>query len=196
MIIIGLTGNIACGKSLVAEMLRQLGAEVLDADGVVHELMANRSDLRNRIVAEFGEGVTTPDGGIDRTKLGAIVFTDREAMARLESILHPAVLERIEEALRTSRAPAIVIEAIKLIEAGLSQRCDSVWVVACRPEQQLERMVRDRQLSPAAAMVRIKAQPPAAEKLQFADVIIDNSGSTEQTWEQVRQAWRGLVGPA
>lgn len=193
MVIIGLTGNIACGKSLVAKMLAQLGAEVLDADNVVHELMAHDPEIQQRIVEEFGKEILGADGQIDRGKLGAIVFADPVALAKLESILHPPVGERIEKAIRESRAPGFVIEAIKLIEAGLYKRCDSVWVVTCRPEQQLERLVRDRGLSPEEASIRIKAQPPAEEKVKFADVVIENSGTIEETREQVKREWERLL---
>lgn len=189
MVIIGLTGNIACGKSLVAKMLHELGAEVLDADKVVHELMAKNAEVRKRIVDEFGDQILDSSGEIDRGKLGAIVFADQAALAKLERIIHPAVTDVIERAIRESKAPAFVVEAIKLIEAGLSKRCDSVWVVTCRPEQQLERLVRERRLSPETALIRIKAQPPAEEKLRHADVVIDNSGTAEETWQQVRKAW-------
>lgn len=189
MVIIGLTGNIACGKSMVAKALAQLGAEVLDADKVVHELMANEAGIRQRIVREFGSEVLDANGQIDRLKLGAIVFADQAALAKLEKILHPLVGERVDRAIRDSKAPVFVIEAIKLIESGMHRRCDSIWVVTCSREQQIERMVRDRGLTPEAAALRIDAQPPAEEKLKFADVIIDNSGTIEETTEQVHKAW-------
>ncbi|MCL5264166.1 MAG: dephospho-CoA kinase [Chloroflexi bacterium] len=192
MIVIGLTGNIACGKSLISKMLQELGARVIDADKVAHQLMAPHTETWKRIVAEFGEGILTPENNIDRVKLGSIVFTDSEALAKLENIIHPGVSDYVEQAIREGGAPAIVIEAIKLIEAGLHKRCDSVWVVTCRREQQIQRLMRDRHMSRQAALVRLRAQSAPKEKIKFADVVIDNSGTPEYVWEQVKREWERL----
>ncbi len=190
---IGLTGNIACGKSLVVSILRELGAEVLDADKLAHAMMAKDTDLWKNIVEEFGTGILAESGEIDRPKLGAIVFNDPKALQKLEDISYPAIVERTIELIRASTAPAFVVEAIKLIEAGLVLYCDSVWVITCKPEQQLERLMRDRHMSREEALTRMNAQPPAEEKLAHATVVIDNSGSMEHTREQVQMAWRKTV---
>lgn len=194
MVLVGLTGNIACGKSLVAGMLKKLGAEVIDLDLVAHELVKYGSEAWRRIVDEFGTGILSTDGHIDRRKLGEIVFADPEKLAKLERLTHPAVIERLEEMIAASKADVIVVEAIKLIEGGIAERCDSVWVVTCRPEQQLDRLMRERRLTVEEARTRAQAQPVAGEKLRYATVVIDNSGTPEQAWEQVVLEWRRLVG--
>jgi len=193
-LLIGLTGNIGTGKSTVAGMLADLGAEVIDADRVAHQVMRAGTSTHAAIVDAFGVEVLDPAGEIDRKRLGAIVFADPAALARLEALVHPPTLQETAERISASAAPAVVIEAIKLIEAGMAAGCDSVWVVTCRPEQQIERITRSRSLSRAEAEQRAGAQPPQAEKVAHADVVIDNSGSLAETRAQVRAAWERLVG--
>ena len=217
--IIGLTGNIACGKSTVLDLLRERGAQVLDADRVTHELQAPGQPVYHAIVAEFGPGIlSAPAGLIDRRALGAIVFANPAALRRLEQIVHPAVRERItawlgevarggegaqgrkgESTTFTSApphprtpAPVAVIDAIKLLEGGWKQICDAIWVVTCPPEQQLARLISTRGMREDEARARITAQPPQADKVAQADVVIDNSGSLEATCQQVEAAWRAL----
>ena len=193
--VIGLTGNIGVGKSTVMAMLRSLGADVIDADRVAHEVMRPGEAAYEGIVAAFGADVLAADGAIDRVKLGGQVFRDAAALQRLEAIVHPAVFVRIQERLATSPAPVVVIEAIKLLEAGLSLTlCDTVWVVTAPVEQQVERLLRTRQLSRTEAELRIHAQPPQEEKIRRADVVIDNSGALAETRAQVEAAWRDLIG--
>lgn len=189
MYLIGLTGNIATGKSTVGGMLAKLGARVIDADAIAHEVTAKGQPAWFSIVAEFGEGIMRPDGEIDRPRLGALVFADRAALQRLEAIVHPAVLERIAELLAQATEPVVVLDAIKLIESGVADLCDAVWVVTCSPEQQLARLQRTRGMSEAEARQRIVAQPPQAKKIARADVVIDNSDSLAKTRRQVAQAW-------
>lgn len=142
-IVIGLTGGIGCGKSHVLETLVALGAEGVDADKVAHEVMAPGGPAYAPLLAAFGPGLLGPDGAIDRVKLGALVFRDGEALAWLEGIVHPAVYEATKARVANSRAPVVVIEAIKLLEAGLSVTlCDQVWVVVCSEAAQLERLAR------------------------------------------------------
>ena len=205
--LIGLTGNIACGKSVVLDMLSALGAHVLDADRVTHELQAPGEPVYHAIVTEFGASIlTAPGGPIDRRALGAIVFADPAALRRLEQIVHPAVHARIEAWLETlgvgslqpptpiSHPPVAVIDAIKLLESGWKPLCDAIWVVTCTPEQQVARLVATRGLSEGEAQVRVAAQPPQADKVAQADVVIDTSGSLEETRRQVEAAWRGIPG--
>jgi dephospho-CoA kinase len=187
--LIGLTGNIATGKSTVGGMLAKLGARVIDADAIAHEVTAKGQPAWFSIVAEFGEGILRPDGEIDRLRLGALVFADPAALRRLEAIVHPAVLERIAELLAQAAEPVVVLDAIKLIESGVADLCDAVWVVTCSPEQQLARLRRTRGMSEAEARQRMAAQPPQAEKIARADVVIDNNGSLAATRRQVAQAW-------
>ena len=188
-IVIGVTGNIACGKSTVSNMLGQLGAEVIDADKVVHTLMQPKSEVWRRIVEEFGQGVLKPNGEIDRAVLGSIVFDDAEALRRLERIVHPAVTAAVRAMVQHSKAKVVVVEAVKLIEAGMHRGYDSVWVVTCRHEQELARLMRERGLTREEAEARLGAQPSLEEKLRQADVVIDNSGSLEDTRRQVKAGW-------
>ncbi len=199
--IIGLTGNIATGKTVVATMLAELGAQVIDADSLAHETMEAGTPTWQRVVDEFGPDILQPDGEINRAQLGARVFADPEALARLEAIVHPAVIaesERLlhnlrDESNRSAGTSLIVLEAIKLIESGMHRRCDELWVVTCPREEQLQRLVEKRGLSVAEAELRIDAQPPQEEKSALADVLIDNSGDLEQTRAQVRREWQRIA---
>jgi dephospho-CoA kinase len=203
--IIGLTGNIACGKSTVLDLLRERGAQVLDADRVTHELQVPGQPVYRAIVEAFGPGIlSAPNGPLDRRALGAIVFADPAALQRLEQIVHPAVRKRIMAWLKSvggdenqpptpnSQLPVAVIDAIKLLEGGWKQICDAVWVVTCPPEQQLARLIATRGMREDEARARIAAQPPQADKVAQADVVIDNSGSLEDTRRQVETAWQAL----
>lgn len=190
--LIGLTGNIACGKSTVLRELRRLGAAVLDADAVAHEVMRAGTPVHRAIVEAFGESVLAPSGEIDRRALGGIVFSDPQALARLEAIVHPAVLEETRRWLERVEAPIAVIDAIKLFEAGIADWCDEVWVVTCPEEEQLRRLVEYRRLSPEDAWKRIRAQPPQADKVARADRVIENAGSVEDVRSRVRAIWEEL----
>jgi dephospho-CoA kinase len=192
-LLIGITGNIGTGKSAVAGMLSELGAKVIDADKVAHEVMRSGTCVHARIVKAFGQEIVASDGEIHRGRLGAIVFADPAQLAILESIVHPVTVEAIGERIAAVDAGVIVVEAIKLIESGMADACDSVWVTTCRPEQQICRIVA-RGLNRADAEQRVRAQPPQDDKVARADVVIDNSGSLCQTRRQVEAAWAGLVG--
>ncbi len=174
-------------------MLRELGAEIIDADQVAHAVMAPPGPVFDAIVREFGSGVVAPSGALDRRKLGAIVFSNPDKLRRLDQLVHPATSAAIRELVARSSAAVIVIEAIKLIEAGTSQICDSIWLVVCRPEQQIERLVANRGLSHADAERRVNAQSPASEKLPYANVVIDTSGTLNDTRRQVLEAWQRLL---
>jgi dephospho-CoA kinase len=189
---IGLTGNIACGKSTVAALLRDLGAEVIDADQVARAVMAPPGPVFDAVVQAFGPGILTPAGQIDRAALGAIVFHDPAALRRLDALVHPATGAAIRERLRQSTAPVVVVEAIKLIESGTYRILDSIWLVTCTPEQQVERLMAQRGLDRAAAQARVAAQAPASEKLPYAAVVIDASQSLADTRRQVLEAWQKL----
>jgi dephospho-CoA kinase len=216
--LIGLTGNIGCGKSTVLAMLRERGAHVIDADRVTHELQQPGEEVYGQIVAAFGAGIlSAPGGPIDRRKLGAIVFADPVALRRLEQIVHPAVHAQIEawladiargedrgwrmedggvdspsSILHPPSSNVAVIDAIKLLEAGWRPLCDAIWVVTCPPEQQLARLIATRGMSAEEARNRIAAQPPQADKVAQADVVIDNGGTLEETRRQVDAAWQAI----
>lgn len=187
--IIGLTGNIATGKSVVSEMLKRLGARAVDADALAHEVMEKGTPVWQAVVQEFGQGILSSDGSINRKKLGDIVFADESALRRLEALVHPAVIVRTQELIESSQEPVVVVEAIKLIEAGMHRACDALWVVTCSKEQQLARLVKQRGLTEEEARQRIEAQPPQEAKLALADVVIDNSGSLDETWRQLKREW-------
>ncbi|MEZ4770022.1 MAG: dephospho-CoA kinase [Caldilineales bacterium] len=191
-LVIGLTGNIATGKSAVAQMLAQLGAHVIDADRIAHEVMDPGQPAYAAIVAAFGGDIAPAGGPIDRRRLGEIVFADPEALARLEALVHPAVGRRIAELVDRSTADVVVIEAIKLLEAGLSVRlCDEVWVVAASRAAQLSRLTENRGLSRDEATLRIDAQPSQESKIAQADVVIYNDGDLNALRRAVERAWRG-----
>jgi len=188
MLRLGLTGGIASGKSAVARMLRELGFNVLDADGLGHTLMEPGTPGYGAIVREFGAGVTGPDGRIDRKKLGAIVFRDGGKLEQLNGIVHPLVEQEIVRQFgeweNSGVQGAVFVEAALLVEAGYQKNLDGLVVAWCRPEQQVERLLA-RGLSEDEARRRIAAQMPAAEKLNYATERIDCSGSLEETRRQV-----------
>jgi dephospho-CoA kinase len=191
--LIGLTGNIACGKSTVTRQMRRLGAHVIDADSLIHEILLKGGPAYRPVVDEFGEGILTPDGEIDRRVLGNLVFSNPDKLRRLEEIEHPIVRKIIDERIKSATGPVVVLDAIKLIESGWAERCDSVWVVTCRREQQIERLMKTRNYSPAEAETRVDAQSPQDLKVRSADVVIDNSGSLRDTHRQVLDAWHRRV---
>ena len=186
---IGLTGNIACGKSTVLALLAGYGAETIDADREVHALYVAGSPVTVAIADRFGAGVLAAGGAVDRRALGRLVIGDPAAMAALEAIVHPAVRQRIAARIAASQAKVVVVDAIKLIEGGLADRCDSVWVVTCRPEVQLARLMARDGAGQADAERRIAAQGPQADKVARADVVIDNSGTPAETAAHVERAW-------
>lgn len=190
--LIGLTGNIATGKSTVAKMLEDLGATVIDADALVHDLQRPGTSVYHDIVAAFGSDILDRAGEIDRKALGAIVFADPVQLRTLESIIHPAVLIESMRRIAESPTPIVVYEAIKLIEAGRAEMCDALWVVTARSEVQLQRLMRDRNMDETDARQRIEAQPPQSEKIKQATVVIDNSGSLEETRRQVITAFEAI----
>jgi dephospho-CoA kinase len=192
--VIGLTGNIGTGKSTVTRMLADLGATVIDADTLAHKVIAPGTPGWQQVVDAFGPEVVAADGTIDRARLAAIVFSDPAALARLEAIIHPLVIQEADRRIRALGRGVVVIEAIKLIESGMYRDCDALWVVTARPEQQLERLVRERGMSAAEVQRRMAAQPPQSEKVALADVVIDNSGTPEETRAQVEAAFNALLG--
>ena len=191
---IGLTGNIATGKTTVGRMLQTLGAELIDADQVTHSVMAPGGPAYGPVVAAFGEVILTEDGAINRAALGRLVFSDPAALARLEALVHPVVIAEVERQVAASYACVVVVEAIKLLESGMADAYDAIWVTTCSEDTQLQRLMQGRGLSREAALERIHVQPPQAEKLARADWVIDTDGTLEQTEAQVRAGWRALQG--
>ena len=196
-LLIGLTGNIATGKSAVAQRLRELGATVIDADQVSRMVVQKGQPALEKIAQTFGPQVIQPDGELDRKALGQIVFNDPQKLKQLEQITHPAVHVEIERQLDALPPETVaVIEVIKLVESGWAERCDSIWVTDCLPEEQINRLMRSRGMSGAEARQRVTAQNSQAEKLARADVIIDTSGAYAQMRKQVSRAWQQLMAQA
>jgi dephospho-CoA kinase len=185
-VIIGLTGNIGTGKSVVLRMLAELGAEAIDADEIARDEMQFGKPVFMDVVAHFGRYILTPEGEIDREKLAKLVFMDAEALKRLEEIVHPAVSEQIRKKVEHTSADVIAIEAIKLLESDLLGLCQQIWVVTAPESVQLQRLVKKRKMSREDALLRIQAQPPASAKLAHAQVVIDNSKDIKHTWLQVK----------
>jgi dephospho-CoA kinase len=192
MLRVGLTGGIATGKTTVAAILRELGCHMLDADKIAHRMIEPGAAAYEDVVREFGRGILTSDGRVDRKKLGAIVFADPARLTRLNAIVHPPVLDAQDRELdaieRVEPHAIAVVEAALLIEAGYAPKLDCLVVTWCTPEQQLARLTQEgwgRGLTIEQARQRIAAQMPIEEKRSLADEVIDCSGSLEQTREQV-----------
>ncbi len=191
--IIGLTGNIGTGKSVVRKMMEHLGAYGIDADTLSHRAMARGAPAYAPIVQMFGQFVLASNGEIERGRLGRIVFNDPDALAALERIVHPLVEQAVDLIVRRAPQPVVVIEAIKLFESNLARNCDSLWVVYSPAEIQLARLMKNRKLSEAEARQRILSQPAQEKKVPLAHVVIRNVGTFEETWQQVVAAWQKTV---
>lgn len=190
---IGLTGNIATGKSVVRKMLEHLGAYGIDADVLSHRAISEGAPGYQDVIDTFGKWVLGKNGEIDRRKLGRLVFADPEAMAKLEEIVHPLVRKALHILVDRSEQRVVVIEAIKLLETDLHTLCDQIWVTRAAPAVQLERLVEKREISKEEAQRRFESQPPTSEKVKKADVIIENDASFEKTWNQVLDAWEDIT---
>ncbi len=186
--IFGLTGGIASGKSTVARFLQALGAQVIDADGVGHELLHPPNPVYNKVVSHFGREILNPSGEIDRGRLGSIVFGDPWKLSELNSIVHPGLIARVEERAAEFRArhaqAVIVVDAALIYESGIVDRFAKILVAWCRPEQQLERLTAKTGISREDALRRITSQISAEEKRRRADYVIDCSGSLAETRAQ------------
>jgi dephospho-CoA kinase len=193
--VIGLTGNIATGKSVVRKMLEHLGAYSIDADALSHRAIARGAPGYQEVVNTFGKWIVDGTGEIDRAKLGRLVFDDPEALQRLEKIVHPLVEQAVDLMIRRASQRVIVIEAIKLLEGRLVGGCDTIWTVYAPESLQKTRLMHKRQLSEQEALQRIHAQPPQEVKTNAANVVIQNAGSFEDTWKQVVAAWK-VISPA
>jgi len=188
--VIGLTGGIGTGKSAVLADLVSLGAEGIDADQAARAVVAPDGPAYAAVVAEFGAEILTAEGEIDRGRLGRRVFAGGAALARLEAIVHPAVGAAIAARVAASRAPAVVIEAIKLLEAGLSRKlCDEVWVTRCTLRQQIARLRAGRGMAEDEVRRRLASQMPARRMIAQADRVIDTAGTRAETGAQVVAAW-------
>ncbi len=192
--IIGLTGNIGTGKTTILRMLAARGAHIIDADDVAHVVIQPGAAAYNDVVATFGRDVLDEQGVVDRKRLGQVVFADPAKLAHLEQITHPAVIATVNAEIARALEPVVVVEAIKLLEAGMAATmCDQVWVVTSPVEQQIERLMAERGMSRAAALARLATQSPQSFKTGQADVIIDNSGTLADLEKQVDAAWQNVI---
>lgn len=194
--IVGLTGGIASGKSAVAAMLGSLGAGVVDADAVAREVVAPGTEGLRLVVDEFGRDILNGDGTLDRKRLGAVVFSDTRARARLNAILHPRIAalsaQRIA-ALQITDVPYIVYEAALLVEGGLHRAMSALIVVTSDTSTQQSRMLARDGLDSDEALSRIAAQLPTADKVAVADFVIENNGSLPELQERARHLHRQLL---
>lgn len=191
--VIGLTGNIATGKSVVRRMLEHLGAYTIDADALAHRVYAKGAPGYQQVIDKFGKWILNKDSEIDRAKLGNLVFSDPEAMRQLEEIVHPLARQAADILINRATQSVIVIEAIKLLEGDLRKVCDSIWVTNAPEEIQVERLVKKRGLSREKALERIQAQSPQSQKVAMANMVITNTGSYDDLWKQVSEAWKQII---
>jgi dephospho-CoA kinase len=187
-IVIGVTGGIATGKSSVLRLLTERGVTTIDADAVYHALIGPGGPLVRSIADRFGQDVIADDGSIDRRMLAGIVFADRHALADLDAITHPAVIQAVRNHITSARTPIVAVDAVKLIESGLADSCDSVWLVVCDPAVQKARLMVRNGLTSDEADLRLAAQPNEGERRKRADIVIDNNGDLADLERQVDAA--------
>jgi dephospho-CoA kinase len=196
VVIAGLTGGLACGKSFVAAAFQDLGCYVIEADSLGHEVLRAEGEAYAAALAEFGQSIVDTEGLIDRPKLAALVFGDPTALEKLNAIVHPAVQQRAARQFREigERDPhAIVIYvAAILIESGAYKNCDKLIVVSCTREQQIERAMHRHDATMADVLARLDRQMPMEKKLEFADYVIDTTGTKEDTLRQTKMVFEDL----
>lgn len=190
--VIGLTGNIATGKSVVCKMLEHLGAYGIDADALSHRAIARGAPGYQKVVDTFGRLILDESGDIDRARLGRLVFSDPEALRQLEAIIHPLVEQGVDLLIQRANQRVIVIEAIKILEGGLGKACDTIWTTYAPEHIQKTRLMRLRNMSEEDALQRIHAQPAQEAKMAAANLVIQNAGSFEDTWKQVEAGWKAI----
>jgi dephospho-CoA kinase len=197
-IIIGITGGIACGKTTVSELLAEKGAIPINADEIGHQLLKADSPVISELVDAFGQEILEESGDVSRKKLGAIVFNDKSAREQLNTILHPLIIQRSRtlagQLVMENPSCVVLLDAPLLIEAGAYNSVDLIVVVTASPETQLQRIlersqVQNRPLSETEAQARIDAQMPVAEKVKYADVVIENEGALDELNKQVDALW-------
>ncbi|HJR81180.1 MAG TPA: dephospho-CoA kinase [Anaerolineales bacterium] len=191
--VIGLTGNIATGKSVVRRMLEHLDAYTIDADALSHRVIAKGAPGYQPVLNLFGTWLLDQQGQIDRKKLGRLVFSDAHALKQLEDIIHPYVRQAIDILVKRASQRVVVVEAIKLLESGLDKLCDSIWVTDAPQHVQIERLIRKRGMSSETALQRVHAQSAQKQKVEAANVVITNNGSYEDLWRQVNEAWKRIA---
>jgi len=188
--VIGLTGNIATGKSVVRRMLEHLGAYTIDADALAHRAIAKDAPGYKPVIETFGKWILNQDSQVNRSRLGNLVFRDSDALLKLENIVHPLVGRAVEILVQRASQKVVVIEAIKLFESELRSVCDSIWVTYAPEAIQMDRLIGKRGLSQEEALSRIHSQGAQSEKIERANIVIRNTGSFDDLWKQVTTAWK------
>ncbi|MCY3707479.1 MAG: dephospho-CoA kinase [Caldilineaceae bacterium] len=192
-LVIGLTGNIATGKSTILNYLMEKCAFIIDADKLGHRVIEPGGQAYDAVVRTFGREILREDGAIDRKKLGKIVFSNPIDLGRLEKIVHPKIFDLGKQEIDENDSPVIVLEAIKLLEAGLmSTLCDEIWVVTSSLTTQLRRLLEARRMEETEARRMIDLQPPQAAKVNQADRVIENDGSLAELHAQLDAIWEDL----
>lgn len=196
MYIIGLTGGIGSGKSTVGAMLADLGAIVIDADQVAREIVEPGQAALTEIVNYFGDDVLLPDGSLDRKRLGAIIFADEQKRQVLNQITHPAIKDainqKLEQITREKSGAVVVIEAPLLIEAGMVDMVDEVWLVTVEPEVQVKRVMERDGLDYDAAWQRVRSQSPSSDKIAYSNVVISTGQSIKELHREIQKHWTRL----
>lgn len=193
--VIGVTGNIATGKSVVRKLLEHLGAYTIDVDMLTKRALSKGAPVYPKVVKLFGNWVFDNDGQILPDRLVMLLFIDPNVKDRLDSIIEPVIDKAIDILVRGAKQSVVVIESKRLVGVDLSAGCDSIWVVTSSKELRSLRLAQNRSLSENEARQRILADPPQGYKLRAADVVINNDGHLENTWEQVKEAWTKLSKP-
>lgn len=192
-LVIGLTGNIATGKSTILSYLREKCAFIIDADKLGHRVIEPGGQAYDAVVRTFGREILGENGTIDRKKLGKIVFSNPIDLGKLEKIVHPKIFDLGKQEIAENESPVIVLEAIKLLEAGLmSTLCDEIWVVTSSLTTQLRRLLEARRMEESEARRMIDLQPPQAAKVNQADRVIENDGSLTELHAQLDEIWEDL----
>ena len=208
MLVVGLTGNIGSGKSSIARMFKELGAQIIDTDQIARDVVAPGTEGLMQLVQLFGEEVLTSDGSLDRAKTAQIVFNDDEKRQLLNGVVHPAIRQVLLKAIseyKNSRtgdnqsslkppAPLLIIEAPLLIETGLYKLVDQVWLITVDKKIQIERVAERDNATLDQITQRIAAQMPQVDKIPYADIIIDNSGNLEAALKQIGKIWGDIIG--
>jgi dephospho-CoA kinase len=198
-LIIGLTGGIVSGKSTVARMFKDLGAKIVDADKLGHQVILTQGAAWKRIIKIFGKDILQKDQTINREKLGKIVFANQNLLKKLNKITHPEIIKLIKKEISLAKDKSkeekkiLIIDAALIYETKIDRLMDKIIVVYLNEEEQLERLIKRNNLSKKEASQKIKSQIPLKEKIEIADYVIDNSNSLDKTKEQVEKIWENLI---
>jgi len=191
-LILGLTGSFGSGKSTVARIFKSLGATVIDADRIAHQIIRPGSQIYKKIINIFGKDILKKNKAIDRDKLAQIVFNNKNLLKKLNQIMHPQIIRIIKDEIKTSKSKLIILDAPLLIEAGLNNLVDKLIVVRLDTRQQIKRLLGKLSLKKSEILKRLNVQIPLEDKVRLADFVIDNSGTMGETEQQVKEVWEKM----